>query len=194
MTNINSASVDAALRQVRGTVAGLRQKVAAADARMQQIAQDINALKEAPISFEDWSKYLKDYIQRRGANWPDSVFMMKVSSGESRFPGDPLIGVGAREWREFEGGTSPLFGAEAYLSKITEGDVFSALCAVAPKLVHARLVSSLKARGTRFGTDLLPVPQRKLLVAKLELEHKTLETQRAGLQAEIDELVTGLGL
>lgn len=166
------------------------------DARLSEIRKTISRLKDEPISFKDYSDYVMEWIVREGGSVFDGYFA-KNAVGWRNINRDGVRDVVTLPWSFFEPedgrNGSPLLGeARAILHQIPS---IQALCAFLPDKVHAAMMKAIRETvGDSWPDGRLPVAERRAMIAALTEEERSIEEQRAKLQAELDAIIASVAV
>lgn len=149
----------------------------------------IAALRNAPLSLDDWGTYLRAYIASRGNQFPPKLLasrLLSVSiSGSSGLPENK------RPWSEFDytGDGSSINLSDSKL--LWDGDAIPVLCALFGDQIHGLIMADLKQRiGAQWGNEkVMPIALRRGLIKELQDQRAVLVERRVRIQTEIDGLM-----
>jgi len=191
-------TIDAALQQIKEAHASLSHKRDGISRRIDEITAKIKELRSAPVSLDDWSVFLLEHIRRIGDRWPDERFMKAAFTPAGAY-GHGETAPNKASWENFESDRGAFRDALPFTagrmlvsneSSVNADNDMTALCAIMPEQVHAAMMKKIKSRyANNWGNnDLMPVKERRTLIASLLREQNGLNKERKTLQAEIDKM------
>lgn len=189
-----------AIEAVSGELAALRSRQEAAKKRLVEIGGQVQALREATLSLDDFLSYLAMFIASRGRSYGSSI-MLKEWLRPNRGSGfDHHVPVYQKPWSDFESEDGDIreyaisFPDHSALVKASSG--FDAWCFFATELVTKNLAEQLKAEArTKWPQSSAPtVEQRRALLEQLEQERESVEEEQQIVAQSISEISRMLGV
>lgn len=181
-----------AIELVRARLVTLRSEVGRIDERISEIDRTIARLRAEPVSFEDYSEFVRQWIIREGSEWVAPLFgreAVGVAGGVEKLD----EAVFSLPWSHFELAqgsslTIPVKGnAPGYLHRMS---VPKALFAFFPDKAHEKIMEKIEiALEGRWPDGRMPVAERRKMIAGLSGERTELHARRVELQAEVDRMV-----
>ncbi len=170
----------------RGRIAEINTAVLAATAQ-------IEALRKAPISLDDFGVYLQAHIEATGAAW------MGAAKDVTRVRWDTDIAANVKAWDAYEPdmGTiraNSVFNENSQPGGFGEKSNFGMLCFFFPELVHARLMATYAehSAGKFVGAEVPAVAERRATIATTSEEIAQLEAEKTAIVAEIALMTEGI--
>ena len=169
-----------------------RARIAEINASITQAQSQIEALRSAPISLDDFGVYLRAHVDKLGADW------MGVAANIIGVRWETDIPANAKSWADFEPNIGEIRGDSVFNEKTKPGlwnkEQFGMLCFFFPAEVTAKLMAAYRAKcGETFGNAALPtITSRRETVAATALQIQTLETELAAVEAEVKLMTEGI--
>ncbi|ASI68708.1 hypothetical protein BA022_09250 [Diaphorobacter nitroreducens] len=188
-----------ALAAVSDELQSLRGKQAATQKRILEIDAQVNTLRAAPVSIEDFRKYLENYVKARGEKYARSLFMREWTRPNRGNGHDLHKPMQERPWSNFEDEDGNLREQAIALpdhAALWDGrDAFGAWCFFVPDIVTEKLYGEVCASvGTKWpAPDAPKVDERRGLIEVLESEREDLEDELEGVKQSIAEIQRALG-
>lgn len=194
------AASTAALPEVISTLKALAQKSRALHTRINAINGEVGALRQAPVSLEDFALYLKKWITNKGENYTRMLRINELKQGPI-YPSDGTRKDMSRvSWEELEASSNShhfkLFPDMSVIFNIRDALPIEQLCFFMPEVVFEKLYAVMKdSIGTRWGNgDVMPVAQRVETIKALNLEQGALEVEVRSIDAEIASASAAINL
>lgn len=159
--------------------------------KMSALNLEIAALRDAPVSLEDFRKYLLLWIEHKGKAYADKCFLHSVLADT-----DSFSALNKRPFSELESTAGSRmfwpFPRSSELNLCNE-PMLNALCFFMPELVFEKLLLAMQEHyGQRWGNaDAMPIEQR---VARLEVLNREVSKLRPDLNAIESEISKISGL
>ena len=188
----------AALAAVSGELAALREQRNAKLARLSEIDGQVQALRDSPVSLEDFQGYIASFVAKRGTAFGASIRLREWVRANRGTGYDQHTPVYQTPWHSFEDADGSLRDSAISLpdhsSLLGGGDSFGAWCFFAPELVTQKLTEQLrKDVGSKWvPPDAPSVAERRTLVAKLAKERCTVGDGLESVTQSIAEITTAL--
>lgn len=177
-------NLKAALSTINGTLTKLKEELVETNSQISALNAKIYHLSQMPISLDDWGKYFKAAIEKKGESHLPFVHDELIHSNPHR----GHIARNQQPWAHFEENRADqLFNMGLFPE---QGSPLSAMCFFFPDMIYERVMARLKERiGAKWGNDdLPPVEERRKLVAEMQQQLEALKQKRAELEAQIDEI------
>ena len=193
MSILNTAK--AALAAVSGELTGLREQQKAKLARLSEIDSQVQALRESPINLEDFKGYVAKFIESQGASFASRLNLREWYRPKNRDHHD--ASRVATPWRSFEDEDGNYRETAIPLpdhSSLGSTNTLGFLCYFVPERVTEKLCDQLQREaGQRWGNaDVVPVAQRRSLIAELEQEREAVEDELQSVTQSIAEITGAL--
>ena len=189
----------AALAAVSGELTTLREQRKAKHARLSEIDGQVQALREAPISLEDFQGYIASFVARSGSAFGQSIRLRDGVKANRGTGYDLHVPVYQTPWSRFEDEDGNTIDSAVSLpdrsSLLGGGDAFGAWCFFAPELVAQKLTEQLrKDAGNKWvPPDAPSVAERRVLIAQLAQQRGAVEDGMESVTQSIAEIETALG-
>ena len=186
----------AALAAVSGELKGLREEQKAKRTRLSEIDSQVQALRKAPISLEDFGSYLASFVSMSGSAFGKSIRFREFVKAPREFH-VPRYQI---PWDRFEDADGNISENAISLpdnsSLLGAHDVFGAWCFFAPEIVTQKLTAQLQqdAGNKWLPPDAPPVAKRRELIAQLEQEREAVEDELQSVTQSISEISSVLGV
>ena len=186
MSEEKKSSGKGLMMQINATLADMRRQRDDIQAEIYEADKAIDALQYAPISLDDWSKYLRAHIARIGQGYPLEIFTERLVSPVDVSRGK--VPENERPWSDFERtGRVELSDTKLFSPEMA----MPALCAIFGDQIHAHIMKTVKAKlGAVWGNDgAVPAEQRHLLLEDLKRNRHQLVKRHSEAKQQIDELL-----
>lgn len=176
------ASVTSSLQSLSARAKNLREKMAGLNG-------EIRALREAPVSLEDFSKYLKNWIKRVGENYEKDLWIHAMNQPIAGRQG----GMNKTSFQELETvSSSPMFWPFPDQSVVYQGRgmPIAGFCFFTPEAVFEKLFAAIQNTvGKQWGNaDLTPIAQRISMIETLNAEIEVILPQLNAAESEIEKM------
>lgn len=195
-------SLKDAKKAIQGEIEKLRQQATEKKTLLGQYRAEINALRDAPITFEDYAVYVRQNMRAAAARIPGSCdeSLLDISGGKT-----PMTQFG---WSYFEdtveNGSPPHVWQNSHdPNRIAVGTVkpWVLLCYLGGQKFEDDVIAGLRQKfATQWDRRLaemagacMPVEQRRIRCQELGELMKTETAALQAIQAEIDGLVSVVG-
>lgn len=178
-------NINAAMQTLKAAQQELKTKIAGLDTQLYQISKQCGELANMPVSFDDWSHYLRQWVDAKGQAWMDARQVLHMC----RDTKDKKAMNGC-SWTELEESCQHEFFMDDR-DPFDKGSAMDAMCFFMPEVVHSKLLEGLREKvGKRWGNDALPtVEERKTLVAELDEKKAELAQTRRVFNDELSQLM-----
>jgi len=175
-------SVTSSLKALSANAKELRAKKAA-------LNEQLRALRAAPVSLEDFAKYLRNWVAHHGDIYKKSLWLHAMN--------EPRMGhqtaIMETPFEELERVSQlPVFYPFPEMSVLNSnrGSMIDALCFFMPETVFEKLFSAIQeACGKRWGnTEFLPLAQRVEAIDTLLAEINLIAPKLNAVEAEVAEI------
>lgn len=192
MGNLEKAK--AALEAVSVELTSLRDSQKAKLARISEIDKQIKALRDAPISLEDFHGYVAKHIESLGQNYGKRLELRELVRPNRGGGYDLHVPVHQQPWASFEEADNIHFPDRSV--RWRGSDPFSMLCFFVPEVVTKRLLDQLRMdAGPKWvAPDAPPVEARRALVVQLEEERDATEDELEDVTRSIAAITATLGV
>ena len=194
MGNLEKAK--AALEAVSVELTSLRDSQKAKLARISEIDKQIKALRDAPISLEDFHGYVAKHIESLGRVYGRQLQLRELVR-PSRGVYDFHVPSYQRPWTRFEEeGAVPIHFHDRSTRWRGNNDPFSMLCFFVPEVVTKRLLDQLRmdAGPQWVAPDAPPAEARRALIVQLEEERYATEDELEDVTRSIAAITATLGV
>lgn len=196
MGNLENAK--AALDAVSVELTSLRDSQKAKLARISEIDKQIKALRDAPISLEDFHGYVAKHIESLGRVYGRQLQLRElVRPNRGGHGTDFHVPSYQRPWTRFEEeGDVPIHFHDRSTRWRGNNDPFSMLCFFVPEVVTKRLLDQLRmdAGPQWVAPDAPPVEARRALIVQLEEERDATEDELEDVTRSIAAITATLGV
>lgn len=182
--NPDVGSVNAAMQTLKAARKELETQIAGLNTEVAQISSRVIELEGMPVSFEDWSNYLRQWVDAKGKAWMDGrqiAHMCRNTRDKKAMNG--------KSWTELEEECQSEFFMDDR-HPFDRGSTMEAMCFFMPEVVHSKLLEGLREQvGSRWGNDALPtVEVRKAEIAKLDEKRASLLKIRGAFESDLAQL------
>lgn len=199
MANLENAKN--ALAEVAGELNTLRAEQTRMQTRLTEIERAVSALRSAPISLDDFEKYLALMVQAKGEHYGSRLNLKEwTRPNRVREAEDGRTPVHMRPWSSYEGEGGARDVDLPYPDRSilwSDGVPFLAMCFLMPEVVVQKLMDQLKKdtahRGAWVVPEAPPVAERRTLIAELENEREQLHDELERVRNSIAEISEVLG-
>lgn len=181
-------SPDTSLSSITSTLKKLSARAKELRAKTSSHEEEIRALRDAPVSLEDFAQYLRKWIEQKGGSYANQLWFQDLTTDAIGFrPPNKL------SWIELENTAhTPKFWpfpqrSDLYLSR---APALEFLCFFMPEAVFEKLFSEVKKQGgRRWGnTDAMPIAQRVTTIEALTVEIEKMRPELNTAEFEISKI------
>lgn len=181
-------SMQSALVAIREELVNLRSKYSRINEDIQNIQNEMDVLKNSPISKDDLPRYVRRFVHEKGEEFASNLLIGGMFNKSHRADGNALHSA---PWGSMEASGIGGYFFEARRALTT--DFFGMLCFFSPEVV----VAKLSERITGFNPDIwdssaIPAVQREERIAELIGLLGGLEGEGRSLASQIGEITAAI--
>lgn len=196
---MSADNAKAALAAVSEELTTLRAQQEAARKRLGEIDAQVDALRSAPLSLEDFQGYLAKVVAERGDAYGQGIGFREWGRANRQTGNDAHVPYFQLPWSQFEDEDgNPKASAITFPDRsiLWKSGGFDALCFFAPEMVTQKLTEQLRSEiGGKWVQPVAPpVVERRALIAQLEQERESMEDELESVAHSIAEISGALNL